>query len=569
MTIGAWQARKTSVYRGCFCMLVALSAFLACSRRAPPVTAPEPEKQPVEEPPAPAPLNRPAVPPPTSPKLPPVPHVTGPLEVKVVYPKPSAVITAADSNFILGSVGNGDALLTINGVAVPVWPNGSFLAFLPVPAADPARAGDSIVRLYDLVAIAGTDTARVTHRIRLQAAMPRDTTAPPDTLIPVPISPPTYAILGATAAAVNDTDRVIIGRPARTGVYKWFFIPGTPVQVTGYRGGYGAPPEAGARVRLDSGTEIWVARRDLIVLPAGYRPPIFSGRGRISPQPLWLDFNVSAVSPPLFLVDQNERTITLTFYGVAASQDTVPTSIQTSDTYLASHTIRTDGTNLVHTFSFREPVFGYLPFWENGTFTLRMRRPPRVDATDPLKGLTIAVDPGHPPVGAMGPTGLWEPEGTLPVGRIVRDMLTQRGVNVVMTRRDMEPVELIDRTITARRANADAFVSIHLNAVPDGLDPFKNQGTSTYYFRNQSKTLARLTQEAMLEELGLRDLGYRFGNFAVVRNTWMPSVLCEGVFVIIPDQEAAMRNPDFQAAYARAIVKGLERYFATFTAAGP
>ena len=50
-------------------------------------------------------------------------------------------------------------------------------------------------------------------------------------------------------------------------------------------------------------------------------------------------------------------------------------------------------------------------------------------------------------------------------------------------------------------------------------------------------------------------------NLAVVRPTWFPAVLCEGAFVILPDQEAALRTSDFQARYAMGILEGLEEYF--------
>src|SRR5436305_10772153 len=52
---------------------------------------------------------------PPAPPLPPVPSVTGPLAIKVVYPAPNHLIESRDSNFIFGSVGNGQASLTING----------------------------------------------------------------------------------------------------------------------------------------------------------------------------------------------------------------------------------------------------------------------------------------------------------------------------------------------------------------------------------------------------------------------------------------------------------------------
>ena len=63
--------------------------------------------------------------------------------------------------------------------------------------------------------------------------------------------------------------------------------------------------------------------------------------------------------------------------------------------------------------------------------------------------------------------------------------------------------------------------------------------------------------------MGLRDNGTKFQNLAVARGTWMPAILTEGAFVIMPDQEAALRTPEYQDAYARAIVQGLEAHFAS------
>jgi N-acetylmuramoyl-L-alanine amidase len=216
-----------------------------------------------------------------------------------------------------------------------------------------------------------------------------------------------------------------------------------------------------------------------------------------------------------------------------------------------------------YTVSLRGPAYGYLAVWHDSIFTFRIRRPPAIDAVDPLKGLTIAIDPGHPPVGATGPTGLWEPLPTLAVGLKVREMLAARGVNVLMTRTDSLPVDLNLRGTMARRGNAHALVSIHFNALPDGENPFVQQGTMTFYFWAHSEPLARMTHQALLTELSLPDKGVIRRNFALVRPTWMPAILCEGAFIMMPDQEAAIRTPEYQARYARAIVQGLESYFRT------
>src|SRR5579862_7595988 len=66
--------------------------------------------------------------------LPAIPVVAGaPLKLTVVYPARDQLITSRDSNFVLGSVGSGDATLAINGVPVEVKPNGAWLAWLPIP----------------------------------------------------------------------------------------------------------------------------------------------------------------------------------------------------------------------------------------------------------------------------------------------------------------------------------------------------------------------------------------------------------------------------------------------------
>ena len=41
----------------------------------------------------------------------------------------------------------------------------------------------------------------------------------------------------------------------------------------------------------------------------------------------------------------------------------------------------------------------------------------------------------------------------------------------------------------------------------------------------------------------------------------MPEVLTEGLFLMLPEQEAAMRSAEGRERYARAVVDGLEAYF--------
>ena len=172
------------------------------------------------------------------------------------------------------------------------------------------------------------------------------------------------------------------------------------------------------------------------------------------------------------------------------------------------------------------------------------------------------MDAGHPPAGANGPTGLYEADATLPVAMALHTMLAERGATVVMTRTTRDGVDLPMRPVIARRDDAHAFVSLHYNAYPDGVNPFtRPNGIEVYFYRPHSEPLARAVQSELIGWQPLEDQGVHFRSLAVVRSTWFPAVLAEGGFLLIPEQEAAMRTPEWQERYARAIADGLENYF--------
>jgi N-acetylmuramoyl-L-alanine amidase len=494
--------------------------------------------------------------------------VTGPLAIKVVYPPAGQLIQSKDSNFIFGSVGNGDAALIINGVPTPVWPNGAFMGWLAnPPASNP---------VYDIFAITGTDSAHITHPVKIAA--PTATPAQPDTVIRYSLA--RYAAVFGSTAYASDTDRVVTGYapdfPTAGGLDRWFLMPGTVVKVTGTRGNY-------LQVELDSLQSILIEKPDLKMLdsasasdsasqvspppqiaPAPVNPPKAL---RVSPFKIattgeWTDISIPISDRPAFLVTEGTDSLTLTLYrtsGPARKQLPVKES---SASYVNTVSAKSNGPQMQYTVALKGAIYGYQPVYENGKFTLRVRKPPRIDAASPLMGLTIAIDPGHPPVGATGPTGLWEPVATLDVGFKVRELLQAKGVNVLMTRTTPDPVDLTLRPILARRAGAHAFVSIHLNAVGDGQNPFRAQGTATYHYWMHSAPLADAIQKAAVAHMGLRDNGVKRSNFAVVRiPSSMPAALVEGAFIIMPDQEAAMRTPEYQERYAQSVVDGLENYF--------
>ena len=133
-----------------------------------------------------------------------------------------------------------------------------------------------------------------------------------------------------------------------------------------------------------------------------------------------------------------------------------------------------------------------------------------------------------------------------------------------MTRTTAEPVALGERPAIARRADAHAFVSIHLNAFGEGTNPFVNYGTSTLFYHQHSELLARYVERELVKRFRIPDLGVHYQNLAVARPPWVPSVLTEGLFLMFPEQEAAMRSAAGRELYAQAIVAGVEEWFRSF-----
>jgi N-acetylmuramoyl-L-alanine amidase len=356
------------------------------------------------------------------------------------------------------------------------------------------------------------------------------------------------------ALALGDTDRVVVGRPTPAGTYKWFFLPGTVVDVTGRQGDW-------VRIRLDESLEAWVAASDASLSHPGFSlAPRVALNARVIPRADWVDVRIPIAHRPPHAVRAEPDALVLTLYGTQSRTDIL--QIVANDPLVRHVTWEQVTSDRVeYRLQLASAPFGWRASYENGAFILHVRRPPRPDARRPLRGMRIVVDPGHPPAGATGPTGLYEGDAVLAIGLKLRDLLEQRGATVIMTRTTRDTVELGSRPILARRANAHALVSIHLNAFPDGVNPFTSHGTGTYWFHPQAAPLARAVQRGMVRRMGLPDLGIYYDNLALTRQSWMPSILCEGAFVILPDQEAALRTDAFQMRYASGVADGLEAYF--------
>jgi N-acetylmuramoyl-L-alanine amidase len=233
-------------------------------------------------------------------------------------------------------------------------------------------------------------------------------------------------------------------------------------------------------------------------------------------------------------------------------------------------------------------------------------RAPRPSVTERM--VIVALDPGHggEDPGAIGPGGTREKDVVLQVALLLRERINARPqMRAFLTREGDYFVPLHVRVQKARRVQADLLISIHADAFftprPQGASVFvlSERGATSTAARwladkeNSAdgvgglnvKALEPSVRQAILDmsttaqindslQVGGAMLGElaRVGRlhkprveqagFAVLKAPDIPSVLVETAFISNPEEEARLREPDYQVQLADALMRGIERYFA-------
>ena len=183
----------------------------------------------------------------------------------------------------------------------------------------------------------------------------------------------------------------------------------------------------------------------------------------------------------------------------------------------------------------------------------------------PLKKLRVVLDPGHSPKrtvpydGAVGPSGLLEYEMNYKIALAVKRELEKYGALVFLTKDKKETLGLSDRTYRAALFEPDLFLSLHLNALPDTINPLKRElGFSFYYYYQQGIPLAKAMEKSFAKNIGLPDNGYLQADFAVVRGMpQVPALLIESLYMMVPWQEELLKRQRFIDLLASSIAEGV------------
>lgn len=332
------------------------------------------------------------------------------------------------------------------------------------------------------------------------------------------------------------------------------------------------------RCLYKTGKHVWIKREDLQFEPSGAPAPRAVCRSVQVDKDDWGEIVSIPMSQRLpFLIEQtvgaNANKLQVKIYGAQSDTDWVYQAPAGGEARLIEDVVwkqPEDGVYEIDIALKSARQWGYFAEYTDNTLNLHIKYPPRLVNTAekgrserPLEGLSVCVDPGHGGLesGALGPSGLCEAEVNLAIAKKFKTALEKEGATVFMTREEDIDVSLNDRVAFARDKKVDLLISVHNNALPDGRDPMKEHGTSTYRYHPQSIELARCLKNSMVKELDLPDLGARYQNLALCRPTAMQAVLVEVAFMVNPDEYSSLINSQWQNKAARSLVNGLLSYF--------
>ncbi|WP_230980915.1 N-acetylmuramoyl-L-alanine amidase [Rossellomorea arthrocnemi] len=174
---------------------------------------------------------------------------------------------------------------------------------------------------------------------------------------------------------------------------------------------------------------------------------------------------------------------------------------------------------------------------------------------------TIMIDPGH---GGSDPGATYkgneEKNFNLLTAIIVRDyLLSKYNVNVLMTRTGDQTLSLEERSNFANGSSLDFYLSVHHNAGG-------GTGFESYVYNGNvpSETLSYqgIIHDEVIEaikSLEVTDRGKKRANFHVLRETKMPSVLVEVLFVDNPKDVALLNDTKFRQSAGISIAKGVAK----------
>ena len=179
--------------------------------------------------------------------------------------------------------------------------------------------------------------------------------------------------------------------------------------------------------------------------------------------------------------------------------------------------------------------------------------------------------------GAESKNGTTEAKINLNISLKTKDLLEQNGYKVILTRTDDNAIynsdsktikekkrsDLQNRVKIGNNSNADIFVSIHLNKIPQeqywGWQTFFKKGNeqgeklATAIQNNITKVIQKENKRVPLE----------IDNIYIIKNIKIPTTIVECGFLSNAEEEKLLLEEEYQSKLALGIYNGISEYFNT------
>lgn len=292
------------------------------------------------------------------------------------------------------------------------------------------------------------------------------------------------------------------------------------------------------RVYLSPKQSAWVAKSDVKLVNANFeRAFLFDFRGRETADCYIYEFALSKKTP--YSLSEGDI-MQLKIYNVSANIDNTA----------------------VFKITLNQRLMGYDIRYKGDTLVLKIKKEPKFSRKTPLKNIKVVVDAGHGgrELGAIGCCRNYEKDFNLSIAKYLQEYLQKMGANVYMTRHTDRFMSLNDRVKYTNTRDAQIFVSIHANSLPDVVDPMSKRGSSVFYYYEEAKPLSDAILNSVIRKMDVNNDGVHQASFAVVRNTSAVSVLVETAYIINPYDNELLMNDSFRQKYAEAIADGIKDY---------
>ncbi|MDN6731398.1 MAG: N-acetylmuramoyl-L-alanine amidase [Atopostipes suicloacalis] len=185
----------------------------------------------------------------------------------------------------------------------------------------------------------------------------------------------------------------------------------------------------------------------------------------------------------------------------------------------------------------------------------------RVTKVNSLAEATIVIDAGHggKDSGAISADqSIFEKDLALNTALLLRNRLKDAGTNVILTRNQDVYISLDDRVSLSNKHEADAFISIHYDAVEQANTM---SGTTTYYQKDDNFELAKIVNSYLDTQGALPNNGVRLADYQVLRENTQTAILLELGYMNHNKDTQVITSAGYQATIVEAIYQALGEYY--------